>query len=89
MLHIAVESGQIDIVQMLIDIFKVDVDPRDGDRMTPLMYAAINGYSDIVNFLIEKVCFVVVLCLILSYREPISMLNVGLVRMRSNWLSNN
>ncbi|KAK4078600.1 uncharacterized protein Triagg1_2931 [Trichoderma aggressivum f. europaeum] len=50
----AAESGDKEIVQMLLETGKVDVNGRDGEhKETPLIWAARNGHQDIVKLLLD------------------------------------
>ncbi|KAK4446795.1 ankyrin repeat-containing domain protein [Podospora aff. communis PSN243] len=50
-------KGHVDIVQLLLDSKKVDIDPRDSEGRTPLSHASQWEHSDIMQLLLitEKV----------------------------------
>ncbi|KAK4243163.1 ankyrin repeat-containing domain protein [Corynascus novoguineensis] len=41
------------VVQMLLDRGKVDVNPKDNDGWTPLLWAAMNGHEVVVQMLLD------------------------------------
>ena len=52
-LYIASESGQTDIVQILIDQSKIDLDQGDIWGKTPLTIASENGHQEVVKLLLD------------------------------------
>lgn len=53
----AAKKGHEDVVRLLLDTGKTDLDARDNDGQTPLLWAARNGHVTIVKLLLatEKV----------------------------------
>ena len=52
-LHIAAMLGNVTEIQKIVHTAK-DVNSRDSQGWTPLMYASWKGNSDVVNLLLEK-----------------------------------
>lgn len=52
-LHQAVSSVNYDVVEYLAKRIKVNLDSQDYSGKTPIMYAAIQGNLEIVNYLAE------------------------------------
>ena len=53
-LHFAIENGHIDVVKLLIEEGKMNIELPGPERMTPLILAAKYGHEDIINYLIEQ-----------------------------------
>ena len=53
-LHSAIQGGQTEMVEYLIDHTDVNVELPRFDGFKPLLLAAIKGYSDIVKLLVER-----------------------------------
>ena len=53
-LHIAARYGQLEVVQMLVEEFKVDVNVSDNKGQTPLMDAHAAQSDVVTNYLISK-----------------------------------
>ncbi|KAF5009008.1 hypothetical protein FDECE_4746 [Fusarium decemcellulare] len=51
-LHYASAAGHEDIVRLLAD--KVEINPQDHDRRTPLSHSARNGHTAVVSMLLKK-----------------------------------
>ena len=52
-IHVACQNGNLDIVQYLVENFKVNINEKDFNGATPLHFASINGNSDLVAFLLS------------------------------------
>ena len=50
----ACRNGQKGIVQIFLKKGGIDVNKRDAEGNTPLHYACLKGYRDIVNLLLES-----------------------------------
>ena len=57
-LHIAAEEGHDEIVALLVEKYKVDVNAVDKNGWTPLHSAAKHGHVNIIEFLISHGAFV-------------------------------
>lgn len=53
-LHHAAFDGNIELITILLDLYKVPVDARDSEEMTPLMWAAIGNKYDAVELLLDR-----------------------------------
>ena len=53
LIHQAALDGQLDQVKRLLSE-GFDIDLKDADGRTPLMYASFNGHKEIIKLLIEK-----------------------------------
>ncbi|XP_067661560.1 ankyrin repeat domain-containing protein 50-like [Haliotis asinina] len=53
-LHIACESGHIDVVQYLLSLNSLDINSRGWKKRTPVMLAAKRGNRDVVKLLVEN-----------------------------------
>ncbi|KAL6835632.1 hypothetical protein J3E69DRAFT_319241 [Trichoderma sp. SZMC 28015] len=49
----ATENGHNDVVKLLLDTNKVNVNSTNGDGSTPLHYASLRQHEDIVNLLLD------------------------------------
>lgn len=52
-LHLAAEHGNLRVVRLLLSHRTFEVDERDSDGLTPLIYATIRGHADVVRALLE------------------------------------
>uniref|UniRef100_A0A1X7TW47 Uncharacterized protein n=1 Tax=Amphimedon queenslandica TaxID=400682 RepID=A0A1X7TW47_AMPQE len=55
-IHMASYKGHLSIVQYLVDTCHVPPDQPDSSNNTALLYSAMGGHSDLVEFFIEKNC---------------------------------
>uniref|UniRef100_A0A1X7TDZ0 Death domain-containing protein n=1 Tax=Amphimedon queenslandica TaxID=400682 RepID=A0A1X7TDZ0_AMPQE len=55
-IHMASYKGHLSIVQYLVDTCDVPPDQQDNSNNTALLYSAIEGHSDLVEFLISRKC---------------------------------
>lgn len=53
-LHVAAEEGKLDIVQWLVEKYRLDVNAVDNNGWTPMHSAAKGGHPKIVKYLLEK-----------------------------------
>lgn len=53
-LHIACDAGRLEIVQLLLEKYKVEVNPVDKNGWTPLHHAAASGQLHICEILLQK-----------------------------------
>ena len=53
-LHYAARQGALDAVRALAASPKLDLDRKDPDGLTPLLYATLNGHYDVAAFLLER-----------------------------------
>ncbi|XP_067661816.1 serine/threonine-protein phosphatase 6 regulatory ankyrin repeat subunit B-like [Haliotis asinina] len=53
-LHIACQSGHIDVVQYLLSLNSLDINSRGRKKRTPVMFAAKRGNRDVVELLVEN-----------------------------------
>ncbi|XP_067668025.1 uncharacterized protein [Haliotis asinina] len=53
-LHHACEKGYLAEVKRILDTGRADVNSRDGDGRTPVMLAADEGHSDVVELLVSQ-----------------------------------
>ena len=53
-LHIAAEKGHSELVKMLVEEFKMDINGENGDGRTALMIACREQHNGIVDYLLEK-----------------------------------
>lgn len=54
LLHLACESGNVLMLEVLLSSADVDPDPQNGEGVTPLQVAAGHGHLEAVKFLIDK-----------------------------------
>ena len=52
-IHAAAKSGNIEIIELLLSQ-GFEVDSRDGEGTTPLMYTALNGHEGAFQMLIQN-----------------------------------
>jgi ankyrin repeat protein len=52
-LHLAVEQGDKEMVELIVSYPDVGINHQDGNGMTPIMLAALHGMTDIVTVLLE------------------------------------
>ncbi|ETS83858.1 hypothetical protein PFICI_05734 [Pestalotiopsis fici W106-1] len=53
-LHCAAECGHLEIVQLLCQVGKADVNAKDGYQTTPLHYAVLGGHEPVVRWLVRE-----------------------------------
>ncbi|EHK20561.1 uncharacterized protein TRIVIDRAFT_112704, partial [Trichoderma virens Gv29-8] len=53
-LHAAASKGHVDVVRLLLDMGKVDVDSKNGDGCTALRLASEREHEDIVQLLLKR-----------------------------------
>ena len=53
-LHLAVSSGSVEICTLLLALGQVEVDARSATRRTPLHLAALCGFPDILDMLLQR-----------------------------------
>ena len=53
-MHLAVESGNLALVQVIANIKGINLDPRDKDGWSPFLIAACHNHEGIVKFLAIK-----------------------------------
>jgi ankyrin repeat protein len=53
-LILSAELGQIDDVKNALNEFRADINARDTNGLTALMWASTKGRTDVVKFLLEK-----------------------------------
>eukprot|EP00826_Nyctotherus_ovalis_P029763 TRINITY_DN2360_c0_g3_i2.p1 TRINITY_DN2360_c0_g3~~TRINITY_DN2360_c0_g3_i2.p1 ORF type:complete len:539 (-),score=158.89 TRINITY_DN2360_c0_g3_i2:393-2009(-) len=53
-LHLAASEGHLEIVKLLVDVHKVDVNVLHGTYGTPLHCAAYAGHLEVVEYLLKK-----------------------------------
>ena len=55
-LHLACMEGQKAVAEMLVIEQMARMDVRNWEGWTPMIWATVRGYTDIVKFLAERVC---------------------------------
>lgn len=53
-LHYATSNGNIDIIRILLEEYKFDIETLDNNKCSALMYACSYTKSDVIQFLLEK-----------------------------------
>jgi len=53
-LHLACAWNRYNVVKTLIELSSVDINARDGNRMTPLGHAVDGDFKKLVNYLIKR-----------------------------------
>ena len=54
-MHCATATGQLEATKLIVQNLKVNKYPKDQKGRTPLHYAALNGYINVVKFLINTI----------------------------------
>lgn len=54
-LHWAADRGDCAMVNILVEEFDADPDPKDIDGLTPLMTAATQGFTEICKILVNSI----------------------------------
>lgn len=53
-LHIAVASGQIEMIELLLSSKHTDINAEDKERATPIFYSVSKKNLEILKYLAEK-----------------------------------
>lgn len=55
-LHVAARSGQLEVIRFLLSQKQVNINGKNKNGWTPLMWAAIVGHSEVAQLLIQATC---------------------------------
>ena len=53
-LHLAASKGSLPVVQALLTQSGIEVDPVDNGGRSPLHWACVSGYGDVVRLLLQE-----------------------------------
>eukprot|EP00824_Muranothrix_gubernata_P007022 TRINITY_DN19004_c0_g1_i1.p2 TRINITY_DN19004_c0_g1~~TRINITY_DN19004_c0_g1_i1.p2 ORF type:complete len:431 (-),score=110.29 TRINITY_DN19004_c0_g1_i1:158-1450(-) len=54
--HLAALIGDVDVLKVLVEVGKCNLDDQDVEGLTPLHYAVASAHLDVVEFLVGKGC---------------------------------